>query len=197
MEAVIRNFTNYIFIIIQFITIAALAIDKKITNAGEVLFVTVLFIGYIFLGKKYSFNVGNYIHICLALVVIAHSLGGKYFNLYLESAAFDNYLHVFGTYTVTLFIYSAIKNFMDISFISRTSNFLYVTLLGIGIGTIFELLEFIVDITVNPPIHNQQGLIDTNLDMIADLIGSLIAAFHINFNGIKLGVSRRRGTDTL
>ncbi|MFZ5643618.1 MAG: hypothetical protein ACOY46_08515 [Bacillota bacterium] len=186
MAKVTRNSINYIFILIQFITIVALAIDNKMNNVGEVLFVTVLFIGYILLDKKYFFNVSNYIHICLALVVIVHSLGGKYLNLYFKSPGFDNYLHVFGTYAVTLFLYSVIKHFMGISFASRISSFLYVTLLGIGVGAIFELLEFTVDIMIKPSIHNQQDLIDTNLDMISNLIGSLIAAFHISFIGNKL-----------
>lgn len=186
METVIRNFTNYIFILIQFITITALAIDNKMNYVGEVLFVTILFIGYIYLGGKYSFNISNYIHICLALVVIAHSLGGKYLNLYFRSANFDSYLHMFGAYAVTLFLYTVIRNIMGVSFASKISNFLYLTLLGIGIGAIFELLEFIVDITIKPPVLNQQDLIDTNLDMISNLIGSLIAAFHISFADIKL-----------
>ena len=68
---------------------------------------------------------------------------------------------------------------------------MYIILLGIGIGTIFELLEFILDITVSPNIHNQQNLIDTNLDMISNLAGSLIAAFHISFIGIKLQLTEK------
>lgn len=190
METATRNFANYTFIAIQFMTIIALAIDNKINNVGEVLFVTILFIGYILLGKRYSFNVSNYIHICLALVVIVHSFGGKYLNLYARFDNFDNYLHVFGTYAITLFFYSAIKKFMGISFVSKISNFLYVILLGIGIGAIFELLEFVADISINLHIHNQQGLIDTNLDMTSNLIGSLIAAFHISFIGVKLEFSK-------
>ena len=185
METVIRNFTNYIFILMQFITITALAINNKMNNVGEVLFVTILFIGYIVLGKKFSFNISNYTHICLALVVIVHSLGGKYLNLYSRSVNFDSYLHIFGAYAVTLFLYTVIRNIMGVSFASKISNFLYITLLGIGIGVIFELLEFIVDITIKPPVHNQQSLIDTNLDMISDMIGSLIAAFHIIFIRLK------------
>ena len=110
METVIRNFTNYIFILMQFITITALAINNKMNNVGEVLFVTILFIGYIFLGKKYTFYVSNYIHICLALVVIVHSLGGKYLKLYSRSAVFDNYLHVFGTYAVPYFSIQSLRN---------------------------------------------------------------------------------------
>lgn len=186
MEIATRKFANCIFIIIQFITITALTIDNKINNIGEVLFVTILFIIYILSEKIYSFYVSNYIHICLALVIIIHGFGGKYLNLYLESTAFDKYLHIFGTYTVALFGYSITKNIMGISFNSKANIFLHVTLLGVSIGAIFELIEFFADITINPSIHNQQGLIDTNLDMAANLIGALIAAFHASFIGIKL-----------
>lgn len=93
---------------------------------------------------------------------------------------------MFGTYTVALFAYSFTKNIMQISFNLKTNIFLYITLLGVSIGTIFELLEFIADITINPSVHNQRGLIDTNLDMAANLIGALIAAFHASVIGVKL-----------
>lgn len=188
METVTRNLTNYIFFIIQFITITALAAVNKINNVGEVLFVTALFVGYISLERKYSLGVNNYIHICLALVIIAHCYGGKYLNLYSRSAGFDNYLHVFGTYAVTLLAYVVIENFLNISFNSRASSFLYIVLLGLSIGAIYELMEFAVDVTINPPIHNQPSLLDTNLDMISDLIGSLVAAFHVSF----MGITRRK-----
>lgn len=186
METIYKKYTNYTFILIQLITITALAIDNKMNNVGEVFFVTILFIAYIFLAKKYSFYVSSYTHICLALVLIVHSLGGKYFNLYFRLDNFDKYLHVFGNYAVTIFLYSFIRNIMGVTFSSRKSNFLYVTLLGVSIGAIFELLEFMVDITIKPPVNNQQGLTDTNLDMISNLIGSLIAAFHIVLADIKL-----------
>lgn len=176
-----KKLINYTFIIIQLIIIAALLIDKKFSYVNEVLFVTVILVIYIFLENKYGIYVGNYTRVCLMLVVIMHGFAGKYLNLYLESSKFDNYLHVFGIYSVTLFVYSIVSNLLIISFMSKSSKFLYITLLGISIGTIFEIIEFIVDITINPNIHNQPSLVDTDLDLIADAIGALIAAFHVCF----------------
>lgn len=178
--AITQKSINYIFILIQFITIIALAIERKFDYVTEVLLVTSIFVVYIFLENKYRFYVSNYIRVCLMLVIIFHSFVGKYINLYLLSDIFDNYLHVFGVYAVAIFVYSILRCFMWILFTSTISNFLYVTLLGFGIGAIFEILEFIVDITINPRINNQAGLIDTDLDLIADLVGALLAALHVS-----------------
>ncbi len=109
------------------------------------------------------------------------------FNLYITSTTFDKYLHIFGIYTVEpLFAYSIAKKIMEIPYNLKVNIFLHVTLLGVSIGTIFELIEFLGDITTKPTIPNQHGLLDTDLDMAANLIGALIAAFHASFIGIKL-----------
>jgi uncharacterized membrane protein YjdF len=86
---------------------------------------------------------------------------------------------VFGIYTLVLFAYTIMRQFTTISFKSRLNEFIFLTLAGISIGTAFEMLEFMTDITVKPKIPNQPDLIDTDLDLIADLIGALIASFHI------------------
>jgi len=177
---------NYIFIIIQFITIIALIIGNNLINIDTVILFTVLFIIYIYLEKRYFFYVSNYIHACLALVIIAHCFGGKLLNLYVTSTTFDKYLHIFGTYTIALFAYSITKNIMEIPFNSKANIFLHVTLLGVSCGTIFELIEYIGDLTLKPSIPNQNGLIDTDLDMVANLLGALIAAWHASYIGVKL-----------
>jgi len=51
--------------------------------------------------------------------------------------------------------------------------FLIVTAIGISLGTIFELLEFILDLILKE--KNQFGLIDTDWDLFYDLIGALFA----------------------
>ena len=45
--------------------------------------------------------------------------------------------------------------------------------IGISLGCIYEIYEFILDSTTNS--FNQHGLKDTNFDLISDVIGSLIA----------------------
>jgi len=122
----------------------------------------------------------------LALVIIAHCFGGKLLNLYVTSNSFDKYLHIFGTYTMALFAYSITKNILEIPFNSKTNIFLHVSLLGVTFGTLFELIEYIGDITLKPSIPNQNGLIDTDLDMVANLIGALVAAYQASFIGITL-----------
>jgi len=71
------------------------------------------------------------------------------------------------------------RQFTTISFKSRLNEFIFLTLVGISLGAIFEMLEFMADITLKPKIPNQPDLIDTDLDLVADFVGALIASFHI------------------
>ena len=45
--------------------------------------------------------------------------------------------------------------------------------IGISLGCIFEIYEFILDSNANS--NNQHGLTGTNFDLISDVIGSIIA----------------------
>jgi hypothetical protein len=50
--------------------------------------------------------------------------------------------------------------------------------LSLALGSIYELLEFLEDQLFNPAIKNQPSLLDTNLDLISDLIGGGVAILH-------------------
>jgi len=50
---------------------------------------------------------------------------------------------------------------------------IFVATIGISLGCIFEIYEFILYSTINS--NNQHGLKDTNFDLISDVIGSVIA----------------------
>lgn len=54
------------------------------------------------------------------------------------------------------------------------------------------IIEFVTDITINPRIHNQPDLVDTDLDLVSDVIGALIAAFHICFVGVQLRLLKNK-----
>lgn len=51
---------------------------------------------------------------------------------------------------------------------------LFILILGIALGAVHEILEFVADIRQNS--HMQKGLKDTNLDIIFNVIGSVLAA---------------------
>ncbi len=179
LEAKIRNFISVAFFVIQFGIIFALISTGKLDYIRDVTFITIIAAVYIFLEVKYSISVSNYIRVCLVLVILVHEVGGKIFELYLRSAMFDKYLHIFGIYSLVLFAHAVLQQFMGISFKSSLNKFIFLTLVGISLGAIFEILEFMSDMTIQPKLPNQKDLADTNLDLIADCAGALIAAFHV------------------
>jgi hypothetical protein len=185
-----RNFISIIFFAIQFSIVLALIITQKTYYIRDVIFITAIAAVYLFLEVKFCISVSNYIRGCLVLVILVHEIGGKIVELYLSSAMFDKYLHIFGIYSLVLFVYAVMQQFMEISFKSRLNKFIFLTLIGISLGAFFEILEFMADITLQPKLPNQKDLMDTNLDLITDCVGALIAAFHLCFIGIQLRLSK-------
>lgn len=180
MESQIRKILIYSFLIVNGAVITALLIAKSSYTAG-VTASTASFILYSLLENKYRLNISNYIRANVVLTITFHNFLGKYLNLYVRSFLFDNPLHVYGNYSFTLFFYALIAQVFHPQFRSQWSKFLYIVLLGISLGLIFELGEFVLDIISQPIIPNQQGLNDTNFDMLFDLCGSIIAAVHLTW----------------
>lgn len=186
----LRNFLNYTFFMIQFLTVIALIGAGKTDYIKDVVLTIIVAALYIFIEARYSIYVSSYVRICAILLISAHNFTGKYLDFYLTSTFFDKVLHVFGTYTAVLFFFSIMSQLMEISFNSKINKFVFLVLLGVSLGAIFEILEFAADVLLNPRIPNQADLTDTNLDMISDLIGALAAAFHVSFKNAQLQPSK-------
>lgn len=109
----------------------------------------------------------------LILVIILHLVGGQYLNLYNKSSYFDKGLHLVGTFAVSILTYQVLASLFGYQLKSKVMIFLFVSSLGITSGTLFEIFEFSLDIIFNG--NNQKGLVDTNVDMIFNVIGATIA----------------------
>lgn len=181
-----RIILNYSFFIIQFLTVILLTRAGKTDYIKDVLFTAFIVAIYIYIEGRYKINVRDYARGCIILLISVHNFAGKYFDLYLTTTFFDKALHIFGTYSVVLFFFSIMDQFMKISFKAKINKFIFLVLLGVSLGAIFEILQFAADIILNPAIPNQAGLKDTNLDMISNLIGALAAAFHLVFGNDQL-----------
>jgi len=120
-----------------------------------------------------------YILILIIITLFGHSFIGNYLNLYNKSQHFDRYLHLFGSFSNALFIFSIITNIINPTVSSKLYSALFVISLGISSGVFFEILEFSQDSTANT--NHQKGLKDTNLDLIYNIIGSLIAGVFAYF----------------
>jgi hypothetical protein len=53
-----------------------------------------------------------------------------------------------------------------------------VACLGLSLGSLYEILEFFTDSISHPVPPSQPSLLDTDLDLVADLAGALLAALH-------------------
>ncbi|KXZ39953.1 hypothetical protein SAMN05661008_00824 [Alkalithermobacter thermoalcaliphilus JW-YL-7 = DSM 7308] len=100
-----------------------------------------------------------------------HCFLGKYIKFYETISWWDKFLHVYGTFCITLFVLS----FIDIKHTNKLFTFIFIYSLGCCLGTSFEIFEYFLDLTLKT--KSQKGLDDTMLDIIANNVGSLLAYF--------------------
>ena len=87
---------------------------------------------------------------------------------------FDQFVHIWGFGTTTLLCYHLLKPSLK-SEASGFSLWMTVAMAGLGIGAVNEILEFFVTLAV--PESGVGDYINTSLDLIADIIGAIIAVF--------------------
>ena len=138
----------------------------------------VLWVLYTLWEVKSGITISNYIRSSVMAILISDSLFGLYLDFYLTSSIFDKVQHVFGSYAFSLFVYSIICRLTQPA-IGRGFTFIFIFALGLSIGALYEVGEFLGDWFAKPSIPSQPSLVDTNIDLIADIIGSLFAAVHV------------------
>ncbi len=110
--------------------------------------------------------------------VLIHTFMGFYLNLYNLSKVFDRYLHGYGTFSFALLIYMTLSAITEPGG-SVLFRAVYVAVLGIATGSVFEIMEFAHDVKQN--FKMQRGLKDTNMDMLFNLVGAAAAAVFAAF----------------
>jgi len=167
---------NLWFGIIQAFTVLGLFINKQNNNAVEALIIFVGFYVFIYFENKSTLRLENHIRILVMLTIIANNLIGHLFNAY-SANFFDKALHIFGTFSFTLFAFSVLNKLFNPIFKSKWFMFIVILVLGVSIGTIYEIIEFVQDSLFST--NNQTGLKDTNWDLVADITGAFLAAVYI------------------
>jgi hypothetical protein len=116
----------------------------------------------------------SYIILLLSIIALFfYSYVGFYLQYFKKSRVFDRFLHGYGTFTFTLLVYESII----IIILNGGSKFyqaLFVFFLGIALGSIHEIIEFIADMSQHSQM--QKGLRDTNFDMVFNVLGAAAAA---------------------
>lgn len=148
---------------------------KEITKFISNVLIYVIIVALLLYEHYVKLKVPDFIIVCSLVAVIGHLLIGEYFNIYHSTKHYDRYLHLFGSFAFSLLSYSLL-NTISILATEKWITFLIVLLLGISIGTLFEIIEFIHD-CISKKTMSQHGLKDTDLDLIFDTIGSIIAGF--------------------
>ncbi|CUH97649.1 putative membrane protein [Propionispora sp. 2/2-37] len=168
-----------LFIAIQSAIMFGLAAKQELEFLRSAAMTTCLWVVYTAIEMKYGLYMSNYIRVVVMLSIICDSFFGYYLEYYITSSVFDKILHIFGTYSFALFFYFLVIQLLLKKPLNRSFAYLFIVLLGISFGTLYELLEFFVDYTAQPAIRGQAGLLDTDLDLLADTIGALFAAIHL------------------
>ena len=87
-------------------------------------------------------------------------------------------LHVVGTYAFSLFAYVLVAQLLKQP-VSSSFKFILVVSLGVSLGGFYEILEFLTDAFLQPIPISQPSLLDTDLDLIGDVVGAVLAAIHV------------------
>ncbi|MBP2632282.1 MAG: hypothetical protein H6Q70_2910 [Firmicutes bacterium] len=167
-----------IFFIVQLAIMIALDYKDRHDYLRGVVGTTCFWMGYTFLEVKYRFKMNTYVRILMVLTIFFDAFFGFYFDLYTSSFVFDKVLHFFGTYSFSLFAYVLVMQ-MQTTFMDRPVKFILTLCLGLSLGASYEILEFIIDNISHPLPSSQPSLLDTDIDLIGDMIGALLAAFHV------------------
>lgn len=178
MKINITRYLDYGYFALQLLTSAGFIIRDQYTHLFNPLLTSGFYLGVLLLERFTVFDLGNGIRILLILTLSGHTIIGEYFYAYKTTSFFDDALHMFGTFSFALFAYCLLITFIKLQASSpAVFTFILVLLLGISLGTIFELMEFFLDYFFNQ--LNQNGLKDTDLDLLFDLIGAIFAGILI------------------
>jgi uncharacterized membrane protein YjdF len=159
-------------------------------NRGEygfvqsVLAATCFWAVFTFVEVKYGLCLDNYIRTVVIITILSDSVLGYYLNLYVTSHVYDRMQHVFGIYAFALLAYTCVLHIKRQP-MQRAVTFILVVAMGISLGAIFEIIEFLADAALNPVVPNQSSLEDTDLDLISDVVGAIIAGCHAIFRNSK------------
>jgi len=113
----------------------------------------------------------------IVLTLLFDGFFGNYMDMYTTSSIFDKMLHVFGTYAFSLFAYVLVAQLLKYP-VHSSFKFLMVVSLGVSLGAFYEITEFLTDTFSHPVPVSQPNLLDTDLDLIANVIGANLAALH-------------------
>lgn len=167
-----------LFSIIEIFIIILYIIQKKTAQLIENIIVAVVAVLFVLFKEKLGIQMHDFITVFWLITILGHTFIGEYFKVYRKSKTYDRYLHLFGSFAFSLFVYSIISSLMKPVPSSKGYVAILIATLGISIGVLFELAEFMIDTVGKKAKYqkSQHGLADTDYDMIYNVIGAVVAA---------------------
>jgi hypothetical protein len=109
--------------------------------------------------------------------------GGWAWDLYNQPGLYDEVAHFFTIFAITLaFGFLLYRELMESFFNRRFMFILTIASLGIAIGSLWEVIEWLADFVI--PKQIVSGLFDTITDIILDSLGAILAAL-LNLRGLN------------
>ena len=139
----------------------------------SVLVTNILFALYVSADEIFGIGVPFLVRIFAIVAMFIHTFFGYYKDRYTRSQVFDRYLHAYGSFAYALLIYSLLTRLLHAQAAPQLFEAIMVVFTGIAIGAVFEIIEFFIDKRM--PVKTQRGLKDTDVDLICDVIGSVVA----------------------
>lgn len=177
-----------IWIIISFIVVSALCIFSiiklfsqnkkpyaKQARSTYIIYAVIFFAVWIF-----NIDVPAYQLLLSMLTILGSCFFGHYLEFYTKSKTFDRYLHGFGSFSFSLLTYCILDDYISTGG-SVLFRAIFFFLLGNTLGVLFEFLEMMHDAKKKKEPKSQKGLRDTDMDMIFNMIGSLLAGIFAYF----------------
>ena len=133
----------------------------------------ILFALYVAADEIFGIGVPYLLRLLVVAVMFVDTYFGYFKDRYTRSKVFDRYLHTGGSLAFALFLYSLLSRLTNASVTPKLFAAVLVAFTGIAVGAIFELIEFAIDRKM--PVKMQHGLKDTDVDLLCDVIGSVLA----------------------
>lgn len=100
-----------------------------------------------------------------------------------EIFKYDQFVHIIGFGVATLLMWVLLKNKLKL-LKNWTAISIVVIMAGLGVGAVNEIIEFTATVFIEET--NVGGYINTSLDLVADLIGAILAMIYIRIKNGKI-----------
>ena len=178
---------NTLILLFTILYVLIFSISALFTENDEFFYYTLLMgvLIYIVLVINQRMHFAPFIVINLSLIGFLHLLGGnayigtvRLYDFYFVPGLikYDNLIHVYGTFIVTLVLYSMVSVYLNRELIRNRCWVIAVALvlMAIGVGTINELVEFFAVVYFDAA--EQVGdYFNNSLDLLFNTIGAIMA----------------------